>query len=77
MPATIELPDGKTATCDAYSWESTNLSLAVKLNAMLDDEGPSGSDPNPDYTAALAAVEKYGGKVTEFTKLPYDPETVY
>jgi hypothetical protein len=65
------------ATIDGYEWASENLALQGLLNAMLDPIGPSGSDPNPDYHAALAAVEALGGEVISYDKTEYEEGVIY
>ena len=65
------------ATIDGYAWASENLALQGLLNAMLDPLGPAGSDPNPDYHAALAAVEALGGEVVSYDKTEYEEGVIY
>lgn len=70
---------GITARINEYVWTSDNKDLEKLLNSMLDPEGPSGADPNPDYTAAMQAIEALGGEITEGKTLldDYDPKKVY
>ena len=70
---------GIAARINEYVWTSDNKDLEKLLNSMLDPEGPSGGDPNPDYTAAMQAVEALGGKITKGKALldDYDPKRVY
>ena len=75
MAATIKVLNW-TATIDAYQWASANENLARLLNAMLPTWGPSGADPNPDYTAARQAAEVLGGKVVAYDDLIRDPKNV-
>lgn len=75
MAATIKVLNW-TATIDAYQWTSTNGALARLLNAMLPTWGPSGADPNPDYTAARQAAEKLSGEVVAYDDLIRDPKHV-
>ena len=65
------------ATIDGYQWTSKNKALKNMLNAMLDPDGPSGSDPNPDETAALEAAELIGGEVVRADTAEYEPRAIY
>ena len=65
MSASVSIWEVK-AKIDGYVWSSDDASFADLLNALLDPLGPSGSDPAPDYHAALAAVEMLGGEVTDY-----------
>lgn len=68
---------GDIATIDGYEWQSTNEALQDLLNGMLDPLGPSGADPNPDLTAAQAAIAALGGKVTQADKTEYVEGRIY
>jgi hypothetical protein len=68
---------GATATIQDGVWASENDSLQSLLNAMLDPLGPSGSDPDPDHTAAMDAAEKLGGKITQRDKVEYVEGRIY
>ena len=76
MTAMIEV-GGVIATIENYHWRSVDEILARGLNLRLDPLGPSGSDPNPDYTAALAAVEALGGEVVSYDKTEYEEGVIY
>ena len=76
MAATIEAR-GMTATVDGYQWSSSDERFAELLQYMLDPLGPSGSDPNPDYHAALAAVEALGGEVVSYDPTEYVEGRIY
>ena len=65
------------AVIDAYVWTSDNKPLADALNAMLPALGPSGSDPDPDYTAAQNACETFGGEIIEADELEDAGDQVY
>ena len=45
---------------EAYCWEG-DYALADLLNALLPDEGPSGADPDPAYSAAHEAKREMPG----------------
>ena len=53
------------ATIDKYRWTSPDAGLARHLNMLLDPDGPAGSDPDPDYTAARAAARELDGVIVE------------
>lgn len=79
MTAVIETPLGK-ATITNYRWRSENKELAALLNDFLDPSGPPGYDPNPDYSAALDAVDRLPMKncfVLSYEKVEYDPKAIY
>ena len=65
------------ATIDGYKWTSKSESLKDMLNALLDPDGLSGSDPNPDETAAIEAVELIGGEVVRATPADFNARTIY
>jgi hypothetical protein len=75
MAATVEI-DGQKATIEEYEW-SGDEPLSTMLNLLLDPLGPSGSDPNSDYTAAKEMVDRFRGKLLSFDKLDFDPDVVY
>ena len=62
------------ATCDGYIWTSEDETLALLLNARMDPWGPSGSDPNPDCSAAQQAVEDLGGELLQCDEAEELPE---
>jgi len=71
------LPEEVVAECRGYHWTSTDKDIEGYLNSLLDPWGPSGSDPNPDYTAALQAVELLGGKVVVYDRTESVENVVY
>jgi hypothetical protein len=62
MPATIQIGPFR-ATITDYRWSSDTPELLALLNVLLDPTGPSGSDPNPDLTAAQNAANLLGGQI--------------
>jgi len=77
MAVTVRIARAETSIED-YVWTSKEASLAGLLNAMLDPLGPSGADPNPDLTAAQAAIKILGGEILDAGEpLPYEPGMVY
>lgn len=78
MAATIDLGLGLSkATIDGYEWTSDDKIFEDLLNTMLDPYGPSGADPNPDLTAAQAAVKQIGGKIISFDEVENVPGRIY
>lgn len=74
---TIEIYS-KQATIQDYVWSCEEPTIADFLNATTDLNGPSGSDPYPDLTAALRAIKEAGsGRVISFLRPVYDPEMIY
>lgn len=59
----IRIMPGLEATIEGYHWTCDNPAFEKVLNNMLSSCGPSGSDPNPDLTAARKAVERYGAEI--------------
>lgn len=76
MAATVRI-GGATATIDGYEWTTSNPTLKRMLDKLLDPNGPSGADPNPDHTAALAAIDKLGGTLVRFDEAEFDPNVKY
>lgn len=76
MSATIEVLNRKY-TIDEYKWSGPDKRVVSMLNSFLDPEGPSGSDPNPDATAAQMVVDKMDFKLLRYDKLDYVPGRVY
>lgn len=75
---TIELPTGRRATIFRWKWTSDDAGFADTLNALLHPLGPSGSDPDPDYTAAVEAARLFKGKVITPRRPPEcEPGVVY
>lgn len=78
MGATIRL--GKTnvtATIEKYVWSSSNKDVENWLNGLLKSRSASGSDPNPDCSAARDVISLYGGTLLNCTKLEFDPDKIY
>ena len=71
MSVTIEAL-GIKAIINEYIWKSKDKRFEVMLNSMLDPGGPSGSDPDPDYTTALEAINRFGGKILAHEPLDYE-----
>jgi len=69
MSVTIQVLKER-ATIDGYRWTGADPSLVELLNAMLDQYGPSGADPNPDLTAAKVAAEELGGEIIDAGEPP-------
>jgi len=49
------------AVIDGWKWASKSKKLEDYLNAMLDPDGPSGADPQPERTAVDMAIKTLGG----------------
>jgi len=62
--------DQRVAVIDGYKWASKNARLQELLNANLDPGGPGGEIPDPDWDAAQAMIDKYGGKVIKKAPKP-------
>ena len=67
---------GAEAVIDGYVWLSDDEGLQELLQTYIDPLGPSGADPYPDLTAALAMVDLFGGEVVEFDDPPLPGEGV-
>lgn len=76
MSATIQV-NGTKATITDYQWTSSDEDLMKTLNALLDPRGPSGADPNPDLTAAQAAIDRLGGELIRFDEIDTPPGTIH
>lgn len=76
MSATIKVLN-KEYTITDYKWSGPNKMVVRMLNSFLDPDGPSGSDPNPDATAARAVVDEMGFEFLRYDKLKYVPGRVY
>lgn len=66
-----------TATIEDMVWTCEDEALQSLLTAMLPLYGPSGSDPDPDHTAAMDAAEKLGGKITQWDEVEYVEGRIY
>ncbi len=65
MYAIIEI-HGIQAMLFEGRWSSSDAVFESLLNDMLDPDGPSGADPQPDVTEAERIAKELGGKVVEF-----------
>jgi hypothetical protein len=81
MAVIIKNGTGIEATIEGYTWRSDDPLLEALLNSYLDVDGPSGSDPFPDLTAATEAVKRLGAgaKIVQQDPLPppTDPNVVF
>ncbi|RYX80929.1 hypothetical protein EON83_26325 [bacterium] len=65
MPVTVRM-FCNIATVKDYEWHCDNPKVLDLLNATLEPDGPSGADPDPDYSAAEEAIRFYGhGQIIE------------
>lgn len=76
MTAIVEI-NGKRAVVKDYHWSSADEALATMLNALLNPNGPSGADPNPDGTAAEEAVKRLGGRIISVDETESEDGVVY
>ena len=77
MSATIEVLN-REYTIKDYKWSGPDKVVVDMLNSFLAPEGPSGSDPNPDATAAQNVVDELSiAEMVHFDKLDYVPDRVY
>jgi hypothetical protein len=65
------------ATIEEMVWTCEEDSLQGLLTAMLPFYGPSGSDPDPDHTAAMDAATKLGGTIIQRDEVEYVEGRVY
>jgi hypothetical protein len=75
MAATVKI-DGQTSKIDGYEWAGDEP-LTLLLNSLLDPAGPSGGDPNPEWTAANEAIKQLGGEILSFDRLDFDSSAIY
>lgn len=68
MTVRVRFEDGEEAEIDQYQWKTKRATFQKLLNSFLDPGGPSGSDPDPDYTAAQAMIKHFGGQVISWDK---------
>ncbi len=66
-----------TAIVDDGTWTSENEALQELLNAMWPAEGFSGSQPDPDFAAAVEAAEQLGGVIVSADEMPFDKDAIY
>ncbi len=57
------------------TWSGPNREIVKILNTI--DNEVTGFDPDPDYTAALKAVEMFNGKIIEFGRTKVKPGLIY
>ncbi len=67
MPARIRFgqrgdDEYREADIIEYQWHSDDDGLVELLNTYLDPRGPSGADPDPDWTMAQLVAERLGGE---------------
>ena len=66
MSYTVEILGGAVrATVKDRRWSSDDRLAEQLLNAHVDPTGPSGSDPDPDYTLALEAARRWKGRIID------------
>lgn len=75
MSSTVKVRE-QTATIDGWEW-SGDPELAKLLNMMLDPNGPSGSDPDPDGNEAARVAKELGGEVVGRDPVDFDKDAVY
>lgn len=68
---------GYEASISGLKWTCSNKPLEELLNSMREPLGPSGADPDPDYTAAMRAIEELGGELLEHKPLPSEGDLIY
>lgn len=76
MSVTVKIA-GSTATISEYEWSSDNDDLQRVLEAMLDPLGAITSDPDPDYSAAEAAVSLLGGQIINRDETESEAGVIY
>lgn len=74
--ATVRI-GGLMAVIEGWHWEADEPWLADLLNGMLDEDGPSGDDPQPEINAAEAAVAELGGEVVSAVPGKTKPGEIY
>lgn len=65
------------ATIHRYQVTCDNPDIVRHINDLKPEDGFSSSDPDPNYTLALAAAKKLDGKIIYHDVIPYDPEVSY
>ncbi len=67
------------AKIEDYTWSVANddpdFPLLPLLNLLLDEDGPSGGDSQPDHNVAEAAIRIYGGIITAEELVDRNPES--
>lgn len=76
MPAVVRF-DSVLATINGYEWECDDSVLKALLDSMLDPDGPSPSNPQPDITEARRVAEVLGGEVMEEIPEEHEEGKVY
>lgn len=75
MPAIIQLKSGDVARVNRRRWSSDTAPAAL-LEVLRETLPPAtGADPNPDQTAARAAIKALGGKLLQASDT-FDPADV-
>lgn len=69
--------DGVEATIKDYHWTCADKAIEDYLNARLSPYGPSPSDPNPDLSAALHAVDELGAELVDYDEVERKPGVIY
>lgn len=77
MTAKVKFSTGEEATIQQYKWTAKDESFTRLLNSLLDPDGPSGSDPNPDLTAAREIAKLLDGEVVSFQEMFVEPGLIY
>jgi len=66
------------AAWEGGRWLSANAEVADMLNAELDPDGFSPSDPTPMQNLADRVIEQFGGEVVRLEEQPSgEPGTIY
>ena len=68
---------GQRATVEGYKWRCKDKQVLGLLNTLLSPFGPSGADPDPDYTVARLAVERFGARIVRRGPAPRSRKGVY
>lgn len=76
MRATIRIGDIE-ATLEEWQWTSGSDLWVEVLNGMLDPDGPSGSDPAPNFHEAQRVAGILGTDVTDYELPEYVEGRVY
>lgn len=76
MEAVIRI-GSSTAILIGWEWKSNDPALEELLNSMLDPDGPSPSDPQPQINEAHRVVGELGGFVEREVPFVAEPGVVY
>lgn len=63
MSVNVDFGGGLGASIQDGVWTCQDPAWLETLNTFLPEGGPSGSDPDPDFTTANAVVRALGGRV--------------